>query len=81
MNTTTVQPPGPITIDPTAIYTTYAVAWLMGVSPASILAAIRRGELPAVRRGHCTYLTGRALLAWLSPTDAAKDAVDKATRA
>jgi len=74
-----LQPPGPITINPTAVYTTYAVAWLLDTPPAGILAAIRRRELPAVRRGRQTYITGGSLLRWLSPSDT--HAVETAVRA
>lgn len=74
MSATTLQPPGPITVNPSAVYTSYAVAWLLGVTLTTVLAAVRRGELPAVRRGRQTYITGHALLAWLSPTNAISEA-------
>jgi len=66
----TPQIPGPIRIDPSAIYTTHAIVLALDVPSGTIRRAIRRRELPAVRRGNQTYVTGRDLLAWLSPPTA-----------
>lgn len=58
--------PAPIRIDPTAVYTVAAIVLALDVPSASILRAIRRRELPAVRRGNRAYIAGRDLLNWLT---------------
>lgn len=60
-------PPAPICIDPAAVFTVAAVVLALDVPSATIRRAIRRGELPAVRRGSRTYIAGRDLLGWLTP--------------
>lgn len=61
--------PSPISIDPAAVYTVAAAVLALDLPSASILRAIKLGELPAVRRANRAYITGRDLLAWLTPTD------------
>jgi excisionase family DNA binding protein len=57
----------PIRIDPAAVYTVAAVVLTLDVPSATILAAIRAGHLPAVRRGRRHYIAGADLLRWLTP--------------
>jgi len=64
--------PTPVRIDPDGIYTVPALVLLLDMPSATISRAIRRDELPAVRRGNRNYITGRALLAWLTPDATAK---------
>ncbi len=61
-------PTAPIHIDPAAVYTVAAVVLTLDVPSSTVRAAIRRGDLPAVRRGNRTYIGGRDLLGWLTPT-------------
>lgn len=61
--------PSPIHIDPAAIYTVASVVLALDIPSASVRRAIRRGELPAVRRANRNYIAGRDLLGWLTPTD------------
>lgn len=60
-------PPAPVRIDPAAVYTIAAVVLELDIPSATIRGAIRRGTLPAVRRGNRTYISGRDLLTWLTP--------------
>jgi hypothetical protein len=71
---TALQPPQPIHIDPIALYTTYTAAIALETTVSVILTAIRRGELHAVRRGRLTYISGRALLTWLTPSEVTAEA-------
>ena len=69
--------PTPICIDPAAVYTVASVVLALDVRSETIRRAIRRGELPSVRRGNRAYIAGRDLLDWLTkpterPTDLAE---------
>lgn len=68
MSTPTI--PAPIRIDPSAIYTIAAAVLTLDVPSATLLRAIRAGDLRAVRRGHRVYIAGRDLQAWLAPSTA-----------
>jgi hypothetical protein len=61
--------PAPIRIDPAAVYTIPAIVLALDVASATIRLAIRRGEIPAVRRGGRAYMVGRDILAWLTPSE------------
>lgn len=60
--------PSPIRIDPVAVYTVPAVVLALDLPSATIRRAVRAGDLPAVRRGQRTYIGGRDLIAWLTPS-------------
>ena len=60
--------PAPIRIDRSAVYTISAVVLALDVPSATIRQAIRRGDLPATRRGTRTYISGSCLLDWLTAT-------------
>ncbi len=70
------SPPTPVRIDPAAVYTVPALVLLLDMASVTITGAIRRGELPAVRRGRQTYISGRALLVWLTPEPTANAVTD-----
>lgn len=61
------SPPTPVRVEPDGIYTVPTLVLLLDMAGVTLTRAIRRGELPAVRRGNRAYITGRALLAWLTP--------------
>lgn len=56
-----------IQIDPTAVYDEGAVALALDLPLNTLLRARRSGELRFVRRGRRVFITGRHLLAWLTP--------------
>jgi hypothetical protein len=57
--------PDTITIQPTGIYGSDAVCAMLDVSPQTLAAARRSGELCAVRKGRRWLYLGEWLLAWL----------------
>ena len=57
------------TIDPAAVYAETTVALALDIPLAAMREARRRGELQFVRRGRRVLLSGRDLLAWLTPAD------------
>jgi hypothetical protein len=57
--------PDTITIHPTGVYSTDAVCAMFDVSPQTLAAARRSGELRAVRKGRRWVHLGEWLLEWL----------------
>lgn len=64
-----MPPLTPVKIDPVAVYHAGDVALILDVPLATLDKARRDGNLPFVRRGNRIFITGRAVLDWLTPDD------------
>lgn len=60
-------------INVTSIYDDAGLRLGLGVTSSTLARARRDGSLRFVRRGHTNFYTGRAVLDWLTSTEAKED--------